>query len=120
MTRHILQLPAAKELLCSKHEWTPLFWAARVGNAQLVTDVMLAGLQEVTVSTSEVPGEFSLFSLAEYHANNSLTSDENCPFKMRGRDDTAWETRGKHDRDNFCDSCFLMSPGTDPTFSYSR
>ncbi|KAF4536100.1 Zinc finger ZZ-type protein [Lasiodiplodia theobromae] len=120
MVRYILQLPTARELLCSKHEWTPLFWAARVGNAQLVTDLMLAGLQEAIVSTSEIPGDFSPFSLAEYHANDALISDENCPLKMRGRNDTVWETRGTSNGDYECDSCFLVSPGTYATLSYSR
>ncbi|KAL0257680.1 hypothetical protein SLS55_006843 [Diplodia seriata] len=76
MTRHILRLPVAERLLSSEHEWTPLFWAARAGNAQLVTDLMLAGLRETTVSTDGMPGAFTPFSLAAYHGNDGLPAFE--------------------------------------------
>lgn len=105
----ILQLPCSADLLEQKSRFTPLHWAAISGNAQVMSALVAAGLEETTVEAKfpKRASEWTPWSLSKFFNNEKLLSETESLFKLRNfPPDIA---PGKRHSNYVCDSCESVS-----------
>lgn len=106
MVERVLRLPCAAEFLEHGPNWTPLHWAARVGDRAMILILKQAGVQETTVRTSKPAASWTPWAVATFFQNSKVLLGD-CPLEQHGIEQEFPPAR-KH-VDIMCDSCEIVS-----------
>lgn len=108
MVQRVRELSDSADYVSSEAKWTPLHWASRSGDAEVVTALLGAGLKEISVEALNPLESFTPLEIAHYHGNTTLSSMENCPLRLRGK--VHFIEVGKDCAGRWtCDLCTLVS-----------
>lgn len=105
LVERILKLPCSKDLIQSHSGFTPLHWAARAGDPQLITTLISAGIRETIVRTNfpKRATYWTPWALAKFFQNEKLLSEPDSPLKLRQTPPGV--SPGKQDCSFYCSSC---------------
>lgn len=80
MVQRVLELQCY-DITAETSAWSPLHWACRNGDFEVLRDLTDAGVKMSSCVTLEPPGLWTPLDIAKYHRNMNLVSDRGCPLE---------------------------------------
>jgi ankyrin repeat protein len=95
--------------------WTPLHWACRIGNPNIVERLIKEGLRSECVTLPQLEGKWSPISIAIFYRNGKMLEELSASYRSllgAGADLSAADTvqlNGRRYGGYWCDGCFYVS-----------
>lgn len=98
-----------KSLPRSRH-WTPLHWACRAGNSNVVERLVKEGLGSEYVEITKPKGQWSPISIATFHGNGEILEELSASCRaLLGEADESLQLHSKRHGFYGCDGCSHVS-----------
>ncbi|KAJ4341544.1 hypothetical protein N0V95_007190, partial [Ascochyta clinopodiicola] len=95
------------ELISPQGHWSPLHWACRAGNAEIVETLIAKGFESGSVKVTDMQGEWSPLAVAILHGNKSMIADLSGPSQaVLGVRDVDACVEGGWQNGAWCNGCF--------------
>lgn len=104
----ILDMMATQKPAPSVGYWSPLHWACRSGNVQMIDSLITRGFKEKSVSVPELEGEWTPLAIAVFHKISGKFLSKGCKEVLSFEIDRDL-LESKYHTGARCDGCFHVS-----------